>query len=180
MTAERFLAWTEAQPDHPRYELVEGYAIAMAPETGGHARLKFQIARRLSEAVERLGLPCEVLLDGMGVQPDADHVYIPDVMIRCGAPIPDDDRIVDDPLVVIEVASPSTWRIDETVKLAGYFGIPSVRHSLIVLPGKRQVIHHERGADGVILMHLRGDGPIRLEPPGVVLSEIFPPVSASA
>jgi Uma2 family endonuclease len=81
--------------------------------------------------------------------------------------------------VVIEVASPSTWHIDETVKLAGYFQIPSVRHYLIVLPGKRQVIHHERGADGVIVTHMRGDEPIRLDPPGVALSEIFPPVSGS-
>ncbi len=38
------------------------------------------------------------------------------------------------PVVVVEVLSPSTRGIDTTVKLAGYFLVPSLKHYLIVEP----------------------------------------------
>jgi Uma2 family endonuclease len=40
MTVDQFLSWAMAQPDGPRYELVDGEVVAMAPERAGHARRK--------------------------------------------------------------------------------------------------------------------------------------------
>ncbi len=149
----------------------------MAPETFGHVDAKFRIARLLEDAIAARNLRCRVLLDGMGVQADHDHVYIPDVMIQCGEPIPAADRIVDDPMVVVEVVSRSTRHVDEAYKLIGYFARPTVRHYLIVYPDTREIVHHERRADGLVMTHFHGDEPIRLDPPGIVLEGAFPPAA---
>ena len=178
MTAEAFLAWTEDPQYDARYELVAGEPVAMAPETFGHVKMKTRVARILGDAVTAADLPCQVLLDGMGVQTDATHIYIPDVMVKCGGSIADDDRLIDDPLIIVEVASPSTRRVDEVYKMVGYFAKPSVRHYLIVLPTSRRVIHHERLADSSFMSHVHGDGPFRLDPPGIELAELFPPLAA--
>jgi Uma2 family endonuclease len=77
-------------------------------------------------------------------------VYEPDALVRCGPPLPADAIEVADPVIVVEVVSPSSRGIDCGVKLAGYFALPSLRHYLIVDTGTRVVIHHRRGEDGRI------------------------------
>src|ERR1700693_5885857 len=89
MTADEFIAWAMEQPEHEHYELVTGEIVAMAPERAVHARLKFRMARRMAEAIETAGLPCEAFVDGLGVQIDTNTVYEPDVLVRCGTPLPD-------------------------------------------------------------------------------------------
>ena len=41
----------------------------------------------------------------------AGNVSEPDVTVRCGEPLPGDALLIDDPLIVVEVASSSTPRI---------------------------------------------------------------------
>src|SRR5579871_6184419 len=59
--------------------------------------------------------------------------------------------------------------------LVSYFQRPSLRHNLIVRPENRTVVHHERGDDGIIVARIVRDGPIVLEPPGITLTDCFPP-----
>jgi len=169
MTAEEFIAWAMARPEGERYELDAGEVVAMAPERAAHARTKGRIFRRLAEAVEAAGLPCEVFPDGMAVAVDADTIYEPDALLRCGAPLTPDVATVTDPVVVVEVLSPSTRGVDVGEKLAGYFRMASVRHYLIVKPGSNVVILHSRGEDGQIITHLVHEAPIRLDPPGIAI-----------
>jgi Uma2 family endonuclease len=77
------------------------------------------------------------------------------------------------PVIVVEVLSPSTRRIDASAKLAGYFRVPSVAHYLIVDPAKPLVLHRARGS--VILTHVVTQGTIELDPPGlaVALADIY-------
>ena len=167
MTADAFIVWAMERPKGERYELNAGEVVAMAPERAGHARAKGRIYRRLAAAVEAAGLPCEVFPDGMAVAIDADTVYEPDVLLRCGAPLDPDAVTVTDPVVVVEVLSPSTRGVDVGEKLVGYFSLASVRHYLIVRPGSPVVIHHARGANGEIATRLVHEAPIRLDPPGI-------------
>ena len=166
MTAEAFIAWAMDRPKRERYELNAGQVVAMAPERAGHARAKGRLYRRLAEAVEAAGLPCEVF-GGMAVAVDADTVYEPDALLRCGAPLDPEVVKVTDPVVVVEVLSPATRGIDLGEKLVGYFRLASVAHYLIVRPGSAVVIHHARAADGDILTRLVRAAPLRLEPPGI-------------
>ena len=174
ITSDEFIAWAMEQPEGERYELVDGQIVGMAPERAAHARTKGRIYERLAQAARASGLPCEAYPDGMAVEVDDHTIYEPDALLRCGTPLPDDAVKLDDPIVVIEVLSPSTRGRDAGAKLADYFRLPSVRHYLIVRTEDRVIIHHARGEDGAIATSIVREGTIRLDPPGLTLTELFP------
>src|SRR6266568_9352820 len=126
MTVDEFLAWAE---DHPgRYDLLDGIVHAMSPEGAGHAKTKFAVQAALAAGIRARGLPCHMLPDGMTVRIDAATAYEPDALVYCGPELPAAAIEVPDPIIVVEVLSPSTRRIDATIKLAGYFRLASVTH----------------------------------------------------
>lgn len=173
MTVDEFLAWAEDRPG--RYELVDGEVYAMSPERARHARAKAAAYVALADAIRRVGIGCEAFPDGMTVRVEESTAYEPDALVRCGPPLPGEAIEVPDPIVVIEVLSPSSSRHDTGAKLAGYFRLPSVRHYLIVDPVRRLVIHHRR-AEAVIETRIVSEGLLRLDPPGIALAveALFP------
>ena len=169
LTADAFLAWAEEQPEG-RFELAAGEVVAMAPERVGHARAKFAAAMALQAALAEGDLPCETLLDGVGVRPDEATIYIPDVLVRCGPPAPEDAVVIEDPVIVVEVLSPSTRAIDSGVKFGGYFRLPTLRHYLVTDPEKRSVTHHARpGPEGDITTRILRAGALVLDPPEITV-----------
>jgi Uma2 family endonuclease len=168
-----FRVWAEAQP-RGRFERVEGEVVAMAPERWAHARLKAQVWEALKREIKRAGLPCEAAPDGMTVEIDDDTDYEPDALVNCGPPIPDEAIAAPNPVVIVEVLSPSTTSVDTGAKLADYFRVASVQHYLLIRPSRREVIHHRRTEDG-ILTRIVHDGVILLDPPGIrlALDEIY-------
>ena len=173
MTAVEFIAWAMQQPDGQRYELVDGEVIGTALERAAHARVKHRICEALGQAIRAAGLPCEAFPDGMSVRVDADTVFEPDALVRCGTPLDDDAIEMADPLIVVEVVSPSSGSRDSGSKLEGYFRLASVRHYLIVTTRNRAVIHHQRDDAGGITTCIIRAGPIRLDPPGIELAGLF-------
>jgi Uma2 family endonuclease len=176
MTSDEFIAWAMNQPKRPRYELMAGELVTMEPERAAHARVKALIWRALDEALASAMLPCEAYPDGMAVKVDDAVTYQPDALARCGAPLPDDAVKITDPVIVVEVLSPSSRARDAGAKLEDYFRLPSVRHYLIVKTEDRTVVHHRRDADGTIQTRIVRGGPLELEPPGVTVTvELFFP-----
>ena len=86
MTVPEFLVWAAAQP-RGRYELVRGEVVAMAPERVRHNLVKLAVARSLSAAVARAGLPCTVFTDGMTVVIDNETSREPDAAVQCNVSI---------------------------------------------------------------------------------------------
>ena len=175
MKSDEFIAWAMEQPETCHYELVDGEVLAMAPERMAHTRTKAHIWRRLFEAIEADKLACEALIDGATVEVDDHTVYEPDVMVRCGAPLPPNAIKFSDPVIVVEVQSPTTSARDVGPKLIDYFRLASVRHYLIVRTENRTIIHHERGENGVILTRIIHNGRVVLDPPGITIADCFPP-----
>lgn len=167
MTVEEFLTWTEEQPG--RYELVDGVAMAMSPERSVHARTKHRVAKALESAIVKAGIECEMMPDGMTVRVNDFLAYEPDALVYCGRKIDNDSVIVPNPVIVVEVLSPGTKNVDFGGKLEGYFKIDSVEHYLIVNVTSNSVIHHRRGAAGLIETRVVSEGVLVLEPPGVAL-----------
>jgi Uma2 family endonuclease len=132
------------------------------------------VARRLVDAVERAEASCEVYADGVNVRVDAETIYCPDAMVRCGEALPGDTLKVTDPTIVVEVASSSSEPCCSTVKLAAYFRMPSVRHYLIVLTEHPMMVHHARGEGDAIQTRILTGGALPLDPPGIVLEEWWP------
>jgi Uma2 family endonuclease len=169
MTVAEFLTWSERQPDG-RYELVEGKIVAMTRDNVQHNRAKAAVWRALDDAVRGAGLPCIVFIDGVGVAINEGTLRIPDVVVHCGAEPPPDAMIVESPLIVVEVVSPSSERDDVDTKLLDYFSLASVQHYLIVFPKRRVVVHYMRGERGKIDVSIAHDGEITLKPPGIAAS----------
>jgi Uma2 family endonuclease len=167
MTVEEFLDWAERQPG--RFELHDGQAVAMSPERVGHAEIKGRVYRILGDAILQAGLSCHALPDGAAVRKSEANCYEPDALVYCGPDAPRDAIEIANPLIVVEVLSPSTAHIDVARKLAGYFQISSVSHYLIIDPDRPPAIHHQRQGDGSILTRLVPSGQIWLDPPGLTI-----------
>ena len=175
MTADEFIVWAIQQPEGERYELADGEVIAMAPERLAHARAKFHVTTRLAAAIEAAGLDCEAVIDGVTVAVDSTTLYEPDALVRCGEPLDGATTRISDPVIVVEILSPSTRGRDTGAKLVDYFRLPSVHHYLIVRAEDQVIVHHARVGDGTILTRILRDGPILLDPPGITLTEPFSP-----
>lgn len=173
MTVDEYLAWAEGQPG--RYELFRGEVIAMTPERSRHAEMKAAVYVTLATAIRARRVPCHTLPDGMTVRIDDSTAFEPDAQVYCGPRLAPDALEVPHPVIVVEVLSPSTRRIDLNHKLAGYFRVPDVHHYLVVDPDKPLVVHHAREADGTIRTRIVTDGSITLEPPGIemALADIY-------
>ena len=170
---EEFLDWYEDQPG--RFELHDGTIHAMAAERVRHVAAKGAVFLALSAAIKRARLDCTALTDGAAVRIGDTKWYEPDVLVYCGASADPDALYVENPIVVVEVVSPSTVRLDETAKMSGYFAVPSIEHYLIIYLNGSPVVHHQRQKDGTILTRLVTAGPLRLDPPGIELdvAELF-------
>lgn len=163
-TVDEFLDWAEAQ-ERGRYELLRGEVVAMSPERAEHARSKFNITRALYAAIERAKLPCEAFVDSLAVVIDETTSYEPDVLVNCGLPVAPHSMKASNPVIVVEVLSPSTRNIDKSIKIPDYFRVPGLAHYLIVDLGRRVVLHYRRTADGTITVAILRDGTIAFDPP---------------
>ena len=168
MTVDEYLAWAEGQPG--RYELYDGTVYAMSPEGAGHAKVKGAVYGALMAGIRARRLPCHALPDGMTVRVDAATAYEPDALVYCGQEVAPSAVEIPNPVILVEVLSPATRRIDASKKLAGYFRLPSVAHYLIVDPKEPLILHHTRGTGETILTHIVREGIIMLDPPGLELA----------
>jgi Uma2 family endonuclease len=84
--------------------------------------------------------------------------------------------ILEAPLIVVEVTSPSSERDDTGEKLVEYFSVSRIHHYLIVNPVKKVVVHHARGQGGDISTRIVRSGEIVLMPPGLTVpaAELLP------
>jgi Uma2 family endonuclease len=166
MSVAEFLVWAQDQ-DKGRFELIDGQPIAMAPERTERVAAKMRATNALAAAIGRAGIPCEAFVDGLAVAVDGSTSYLPDALVNCGERMAPDVMIAPNPVIVVEVLSPSTRGIDTTVKLAGYFRVASLAHYLIVDLGQRHVVHYRKQADGTVIVTVITEGTVALEPPGI-------------
>ncbi len=168
MTVDQFLDWVSDREG--RYELVDGNVVAISPERSRHVDSKMNAWEILRNAVREAGLDCFVKGDGMTVVIDKHNSCEPDVSVQC-SPIDPESMILDNPLIVLEVISPSSARRDTGTKLASYFQVGSIRHYLIIDTYGKSVIKHSNAAAGApISSEVFRAGSLRLDPPGISVS----------
>src|ERR1700759_5755100 len=110
LSREEFHRWAEGQP--VRYERVNGEPVAMSPERIQHVRVKARVWAALDRAVATAGVDCEALNDGVTIEVDDDTDYEPDAGVNGGLPAEPDAVAAANPVIVVEVLSPSTQSID--------------------------------------------------------------------
>ena len=140
-----YLKFEDVSPT--RHEYVGGRIHAMTGGTLRHNRIALNVVRVLEDRFE--GTPCQVFANDVKLHVQAaDSVYYPDVLVYCGSSIAGGDKLVQDALLVVEVASDSTAGIDRREKLVAYQRLPGLRAYWIVSQTERQVEVHERDATG--------------------------------
>ncbi len=132
MTRQEFFTWAEAQDE--RYEFDGFQPIAMTGGSLRHSLLIGNINRQLGNRLAGSG--CRPLGPDAGVATVGDAVRYPDAVVTCSK-FDDRGRLVPNPVVVFEVISPSSVRIDRIdriVKLREYAAVPTIRRYVIVEP----------------------------------------------
>ena len=115
MMLAEFPAWDDGTDR--RYELLDVSPVMMAPEPGG-ARRDCRRARGGIRA--RLRQPCRVISEaGIVILRRADTYYVADLAVTRAAREPG-RRMLVEPVLVVELLSPSTSQVDRWRKVADY------------------------------------------------------------
>lgn len=144
LSLAEFLAWEEAQAE--RFEFYRGETFNMVGGRRGHGRVVANLVRHLGNHLD--GTSCQVFSENMKVQVGDEAVLYPDVFVTCDKRFDAHDQVFRDPVVVMEVLSPSTQRYDRSEKLAIYRKLSSMREYVLLDPDTRRVEVFRPLADG--------------------------------
>ena len=144
VTVAEFDVFLDPQADDCRWELVAGRIVAMTNPTEVHEQIASNIGAPLKLAMDPKG--CRVYQGGIGVQRSELTTTTsrtrPDVVVRCGRL--GTRNFITDPLVVVEILSPSTIDVDRGEKLRFYKSLPTLRHIALVYQDQMRVEHYRK------------------------------------
>jgi Uma2 family endonuclease len=163
ITLDEFLAWERAQPE--RHEFDGSTIVAMTGGSLDHSTIASNFDRAL--AAKLRGSTCRVFRGDAKIIANGTVRY-PDVSVTCSRVSGRDDT-VPEPVVIIEVISPSTERTDRGRKKCDYFAIPSLRQYVIVAQDERLVDLYTRTEAGWINDIVAETGVLNLSSIGVEL-----------
>ena len=150
MSAADFLAWDPLQTI--RHEFVRGEVFAMAGGEDSNAFIALNLASAARAHLR--GTPCKVLIGEVKLRIEAaDSYFYPDVMVTCSAADAANRLIKREPLLAIEVLSPSTAAYDRGEKFAAYRQISTLSEYVLVDPRSRRCDVYRKGDDGLWVLH---------------------------
>jgi Uma2 family endonuclease len=159
-----------------KHEYLDGAVWAMAGGTPDHAAIAINIAVALSTALR--GQPCRVFSADLRVRvKETGLATYPDLSVVCGALETDPDdaggNTVTNPVLVVEVLSPSTEDYDRGEKLAHYKRIPSLREILLVAQEEARLELWTRASSGWQLEVVRDKGALAVLGCALELAEVY-------
>jgi Uma2 family endonuclease len=164
MTVAEFLAWNPQDSD--QWELIDGTARAMAPAAPRHGAIQSEVGRLIGNRLAELRPDCRVVTEP-GIQPKVRanlNVRVPDLAVTCASWEPD-DRLLHEPLFVVEILSPSN-KAETWANVWSYVTIPSVREILVLHTAEIRADLLRRNEDGAW-----PDDPLTLAPGDTVTLE---------
>jgi Uma2 family endonuclease len=164
MSVAEFLAWEREQPE--RYEYSGGVVTMMTGASLVHVTITMNIAFALRQSLRGSG--CRPFTNDAKVLAGASVRY-PDITVTC-TPFGGKDDIVPEPIVVIEVISPSTEREDRGRKKFDYFATPSIQQYALIEQDARRVDLYTRAGTEWIDQVVEGSAVLKLSAIGVEIS----------
>jgi Uma2 family endonuclease len=167
LSVEDYLAGE--QQSEIKHEYVAGHVYAMVGTSTAHNLIAGNLYAALHAHLK--GKPCRVFMADLKVHvAAADAFYYPDIVVSCHAP----DRqpanyVLTQPLLIVEVLSPSTERIDRGEKLHNYRTLESLREYVLVSQDSHEMEIHRRGGTGWVRGRFAGDDRFMLETVGLEL-----------
>jgi Uma2 family endonuclease len=179
MTVDEFLDWAETQ-EIP-YEFDGENPVPLYPSATGNPEemMSGSIDHHLVQAnayrlIARAGDGGARSVMGASVRTRSNQLRIPDVVLFTGTPATG-AREVPDPVLLVEVLSPSTKDVDCGTKLEEYRALPSVREVWLVDSTRRVVTCWLRRPDGWFVTDTIGRGSFRSDvlDAAIALDELY-------
>ncbi len=130
LTVEEYLGWEES--NFEKHEYIDGEVRCMTGATGRHNRIMMNLAIAIGRQLD--DSDCFLLSSEMRVKAEETRYVYPDLSAVCGEEefARDNEMELLNPVLVIEVTSPSTIEIDRGEKKFLYFEMPTVQAYLVV------------------------------------------------
>ena len=141
MSVEEFLAWEDQQEE--RWEFDGFEPVAMTGAAAGHGAVQMRLHHALYSRLR--GKPCQVWGSELKISV-AGSIRYPDAFVVC-RPVDRRETVIDDPVVIFEILSPSTAETDRTIKNAEYRDTPSVRRYVMLEQDRQAATVYTREND---------------------------------
>jgi Uma2 family endonuclease len=129
-----------------RFEYLDGEIVSMAAGKLAHGRIAANIIRSLGKLLG--DRPCEAFGGDVAVKTlRAFPFRLPDVSVVCGEPVIEEMQGIEmlvNPLLLVEVLSPSTAAYDDGDKFIAYQAIESFQEYLLVAQDRPRVTRYVR------------------------------------
>ncbi len=149
MSATEYAAWERTQP--VRHEFYQGEVFAQAGGTRRHSQVGTNAAGALRNLL--IGSDCIAHGSDMRISVEATgYQAYPDVSVVCPPIEGDSEEVISNPILLVEVLSPSTADFDRGGKFGHYRQIPSLQEYLVFWQDEARVEQHTRTADKLWLL----------------------------
>jgi len=130
LTVEDYLAWEES--NFEKHEYIDGEVRCMAGAKGPHNLIMSNT--NVAIGMQLLDTDCGLFSSDMKVKAGAARYLYPDLSVVCGEAQYEaaNAMVLLNPLIVVEVTSPSSMRIDRIDKRDFYFDVASVQSYLVI------------------------------------------------
>jgi Uma2 family endonuclease len=126
-------------------EYLDGQLYAMSGGSPQHSAITVNVTVELGGQLK--GRPCQAFSNDMKVRTSPTGLYAyPDLTVVCGEPqFHDETRdTLTNPVVIVEVLSPSTEAFDRGKKVAGYQHLESLIDYLLIAQDQPRIEHYTR------------------------------------
>jgi Uma2 family endonuclease len=166
-------------------EYLNGQIYAMAGSSPEHSAITVNITVALGSQL--LDKPCRAFSSDMKVRTTRTGLFAyPDLSIVCGEPEFHDEKrdVLVNPVVLIEVLSPSTEAFDRGKKFAQYQHLETLTDYLLIAQDEARIDHYVKQSDDLWLLSIaRGSGGkiyIASLDCTLLLSQVYAKISLSA
>jgi len=146
-----------------RYEFFDGAVYAMSGGSPDHSRLAANVIGALSRQLA--GKPCQAFTSDLRVRVlETGLATHPDVSVICGTieRDPEDRNTATNPVMIVEVLSPTTQRYDREEKAAHYRRIPSLQCYVLISQEEQRLEVFGRNPDGSWTLRETRSGEVEL------------------
>jgi Uma2 family endonuclease len=155
ITPEAYLAVEMASDT--RNEYLKGEVFAMVGTSSTHNIIVLNLAQAFRNHLR--GGPCQVFAIDLKLRVETANAYFyPDLMVTCTEADRRSDYIKTEPILVVEVLSPSTALFDRDKKFASYRQLPSLQEYVLVDTEQQGIECYRRADNGEWIMHPYGAG----------------------
>lgn len=152
-----------------KHEYDNGYVVAMVGASRSHNLIALTLASAIKQHTKATS--CRVYMSDMKVRiqtQSSDLFYYPDVMVSCDE-TPPSEYYEDEPVLIIEVLSPSTETRDKLEKLAAYSSIPSLIEYLTVAQDRVEIQRYSMSQGNTVLTEYHDGDSVEISSVGLTI-----------